>query len=334
MRSKVNHISWAESRAANLANWEDRVPIHQKSYHLELFRDPHYSSDQVRDDLTVLAPYLFKYADSTSPDGNTAKKELDNTEWHNFKSVAGESTDGIAASQMLGAGHRPLAGLTVCHLQCHLGTDTVSLARAGAKLVVGVDFSSSALATARRLALYHDEPARFVQADVMAARAAVTTALGEFDFDLVYTSTGTIEWLADLTGWAQQIAELLKPGGIFYLNDSHPMLYVFDDNATTIPTPAYRYFPDGTPVACDAVQSYSGTGYLAHPRTYLWPHSISEIVNALITAGLTIELMSEGQTISWRYSPIMVEVAPNKYAWPGSLKQSIPVSLALIARKV
>ncbi|WP_262364216.1 bifunctional 2-polyprenyl-6-hydroxyphenol methylase/3-demethylubiquinol 3-O-methyltransferase UbiG [Arthrobacter echini] len=31
-------------------------------------------------------------------------------------------------------------GLDVCHLQCHIGTDTLSLARAGAR-VTGVDFS-------------------------------------------------------------------------------------------------------------------------------------------------------------------------------------------------
>ena len=44
-----------------------------------------------------------------------------------------------------------LTGLRVAHLQCHLGTDTVSLARLGAD-VVGRDFSPSALEVARDLA--------------------------------------------------------------------------------------------------------------------------------------------------------------------------------------
>src|SRR5262245_40744215 len=39
----------------------------------------------------------------------------------------------------------------VLHLQCHIGTDTLRLARRGA-IVTGLDFSSEAIRTARRLA--------------------------------------------------------------------------------------------------------------------------------------------------------------------------------------
>src|SRR5437764_688944 len=45
-----------------------------------------------------------------------------------------------------------LTGKDVVHLQCHIGTDTLSLARLGAKSVTGYDFSPSALAVARGLA--------------------------------------------------------------------------------------------------------------------------------------------------------------------------------------
>ncbi|MGH3781474.1 MAG: class I SAM-dependent methyltransferase, partial [Pseudonocardiaceae bacterium] len=44
-----------------------------------------------------------------------------------------------------------LAGQRGVHLQCHIGTDTVSLARLGARMT-GLDFSSVALDHARRLA--------------------------------------------------------------------------------------------------------------------------------------------------------------------------------------
>ena len=46
----------------------------------------------------------------------------------------------------------PLTGLSVAHLQCHIGTDTISLERLGAASVVGVDFSPKAIAAARELA--------------------------------------------------------------------------------------------------------------------------------------------------------------------------------------
>ena len=42
-----------------------------------------------------------------------------------------------------------LAGLDVVHLQCHLGTDTLSLARLGAAEVTGLDFSPRAIAHCR-----------------------------------------------------------------------------------------------------------------------------------------------------------------------------------------
>src|ERR1035441_8763927 len=44
-----------------------------------------------------------------------------------------------------------IAGLRGVHLQCHIGTDTVSLARLGATMT-GLDFSAAALAEARQLA--------------------------------------------------------------------------------------------------------------------------------------------------------------------------------------
>src|ERR1700755_2145386 len=45
-----------------------------------------------------------------------------------------------------------VTGLDIVHLQCHIGTDTISLARRGAKRVVGLDFSPASLKEAQRLA--------------------------------------------------------------------------------------------------------------------------------------------------------------------------------------
>ena len=101
------------------------------------------------------------------------------------------------------AAHLPqgsLRGLDVVHLQCHIGTDTISLARAGGRMT-GVDFSLSSLAAARRLAATTGTEVTWVESDVLDARAAVTG-----HFDVVYTSIGTIGWLGDLGRWADQVA--------------------------------------------------------------------------------------------------------------------------------
>lgn len=118
-----------------------------------------------------------------------------------------------------------LAGLDVCHLQCHIGTDTVSLAREGARLT-GVDFSPAALASAAGLASRLGLDVTWVETDVLDARAAVTG-----DFDVVYTSIGTICWLPDLDRWAAQVAGLLRPGGVFFIRDGHPAMYALDEEA-------------------------------------------------------------------------------------------------------
>ena len=272
-------VDWASARAANRANWDDRVPLHEQAYGLDRFADPDHRSDVVAEDLPVLAPFL--------PGGS-------------------------------------LRGLDVCHLQCHIGTDTVSLAREGAR-VTGVDFSAPALASAARLADRLGVAAAWVETDVLDARAAVAG-----DFDVVYTSIGTICWLADLDRWAAQVAALLRPGGVFYLRDGHPALYALDEDAPEL-TLRYRYFGDGTAQQWDDAGTYAGDGTVAHPRTYEWPHPLSEVVGALLGAGLRLRRLDEGRTLPWRFSPRMVPAPGERWRWPGEEADRVPVTFTVVA---
>lgn len=220
---------------------------------------------------------------------------------------------------------RSLQGLDVCHLQCHIGTDTVSLARAGGR-VTGVDFSAPALRAARTLAERLDVDATWVECDVLDARSAVTG-----DFDVVYTSIGTIGWLHDLDRWATQVVELLRPGGTFYIRDGHPALFALDELSEALTT-RYAYFGDGRALEWDQESSYAGEGSLVNTRTYEWPHSLSEIFGALLRAGLRILHFDEGTTIPWQFSSRMVEV-PRGYAWPEAERNLIPCTYTIVARK-
>ena len=218
-----------------------------------------------------------------------------------------------------------LAGLDLCHLQCHIGTDTISLARAGA-IVTGVDFSGPALKTAAALAVRAGADATWVETDVLDARAAVVG-----DFDVVYTSIGTITWLGDLDRWAAQIFALLRPGGTFYIRDGHPILYGLDETAATL-TPRYPYFGDGRAQQWDDESTYVGDGTVAHPRTYEWPHPLSEIIGALLGAGLRLVHFDEGRVLPWQFSPRMVEV-PHGYAWPEAERDLLPCTYTIVARR-
>ena len=219
-----------------------------------------------------------------------------------------------------------LDGLDVCHLQCHIGTDTVSLAREGARLT-GVDFSPAALDSARALADRLGLDVTWVETDVLDARAAVTG-----DFDVVYTSIGTICWLDDLGRWATQVSELLRPGGVFFIRDGHPALYALDEDADEL-VARHRYFADGTAQQWDDAGTYVGDGTVANTRTYEWPHPLSEIVNALLGAGLRLRFLDEGRTLPWRFSARMEDTGDGEFAWPGADRDRVPTTFTIVATK-
>ena len=115
-----------------------------------------------------------------------------------------------------------VAGKKLLHLQCHFGMDTLSWARLGAQ-VTGVDFSPKAIRQARKLAKQIGQKARFVESDIYSLKENLAGK-----FDIVFTSFGTIGWLPDLEKWADVIAHFLKKGGVFYIADFHPWIYIHD----------------------------------------------------------------------------------------------------------
>ena len=118
-----------------------------------------------------------------------------------------------------------LDGLDVVHLQCHVGTDTISLARLGARTTVGVDFSPSALREARNLAARTGAAVTFIDGDAYDA----VELLGAERFDLVYTGIGAICWLPSIRRWADVVAGLLRPGGRLFMREGHPVLWSICD---------------------------------------------------------------------------------------------------------
>ena len=83
----------------------------------------------------------------------------------------GSVLDPIAAAGVAGLFPDGLDGVRVLHLQCHFGSDTLSLVNAGAT-AVGIDFSPPAVEEARRMAqeLGVSDRARFIEANVYDAR--------------------------------------------------------------------------------------------------------------------------------------------------------------------
>lgn len=228
----------------------------------------------------------------------------------------------------------PVEGLDVLHLQCHFGVDSLILAQRGAR-VTGLDFSPAAVVAARTLAAELGLDARFVEGDLYAAPDLIAGR-----FDLIYVTWGTICWLPDLKGWARVVAHFLKPGGRFYFCDAHPAARVFDDSDASAALPAgtlrlrYPYFHASDPTVNTVTQDYADpAAEIRNQRSYEWEHSVSDIVNAVIDAGLRLDWLHEHEEIAWKLLPFLVPGSRGQYRWPDSFPVKLPLSLSLTARR-
>ncbi|RMI14204.1 class I SAM-dependent methyltransferase [Cellulomonas triticagri] len=217
-------------------------------------------------------------------------------------------------------------GLDLVHLQCHIGLDTLSWARLGAR-VTGVDFSPAATAAARDLARRAGLDASFVDSDVEGAVAACGR-----QFDVVYTGIGALCWLPDLAGWARTVAGLLRPGGVFHVRDAHPVLQALDQDRTDGALVLTQPYFAGPPQRFDHATTYAGAAVPEDAATTVeWQHPVSEVVQALLDAGLTLVALAEGRTIPWPALPGMVRDGAS-WALPEG-RDRLPLTFSLTATR-
>jgi SAM-dependent methyltransferase len=201
-----------------------------------------------------------------------------------------------------------VAGLRGVHLQCHIGTDTVSLARLGARMT-GLDFSSASITEARQLAQLTGVPVDFVQGDVYQA----VELLGAEAFDLVFTGVGALCWLPDIRRWAEVVVRLLRPGGRLHLREGHPVLWALEDarsdGALVLEHP---YFERPEPLVWNDPGSYVETEVaFAHTVTHVWNHGLGETVTALLDAGMRLTMLVEHDSVPWEALPGQMERLDN-----------------------
>ena len=196
-------------------------------------------------------------------------------------------------------------GKSLLHLQCHFGQDTMSWSRMGAACV-GVDLSDEGIRLATSL---NDElklDAAFVCCNVLDTSKHVKET-----FDIVYTSYGVIGWLPDLKPWGQMIAEKLKKGGTFYMVEFHPIVWMFDylDDKLNM---RYGYMQDEV-IYEEYEGTYADQGSKMITKEYGWNHGLSEVINALIEAGLQIEYLNEHDESPYNVLPELVETKSGNY---------------------
>jgi len=184
-------------------------------------------------------------------------------------------------------------GKRLIHLQCHIGTDTISWARLGAE-VTGVDFSENSIAAAQDLSRVAGTPARFVVSELYDSPSMVPEK-----FDIVYTGIGAICWLPNIEGWARVVASFLEPGGVFYMREGHPMMWAIDWEDTERLSVTLPYFETAEPIAEVEEETYAGEGVVASPLNYGWNHGMGETLAALLHAGFRLDAIEEYDFCDW-----------------------------------
>jgi 2-polyprenyl-3-methyl-5-hydroxy-6-metoxy-1,4-benzoquinol methylase len=179
-------------------------------------------------------------------------------------------------------------GKKILHLQCHFGMDTLSLARMGAK-VTGIDLSDASIEEARRLNNELGLDARFICCNVYDLKQHLDET-----FDIVFTSYGVIGWLPDLNAWAELIAHFLKPGGMFFMAEFHPVVWMLDEDFKGVK----YYYHNQEMIVVKSEGTYTDRTVEVDQKEYSWNHGIAEVLNSLIGHGIRLERFDE-----FSYSP-------------------------------
>ena len=215
-----------------------------------------------------------------------------------------------------------VAGKRMLHLQCHFGLDSMSWSRLGAE-VTAVDFSDEAISTANKIKDQLGLGTKFVCSNVYDLKKHL-----DQQFDIVFTSYGVVGWLPDLQKWADIINHFLAPGGVFYMAEFHPVIWMFDDDFSRF---AYSYFNNGV-LEFDAEGTYTDRDADIKHKEYSWNHSISEVVNALISHGLEIDFLNEHDYSPYDCFENTVKNSDGNFFIKG-YEQILPMVYSLMASK-
>lgn len=213
-----------------------------------------------------------------------------------------------------------LPELSVLHVQCHLGFDSIEFARRGAR-VTGVDFSAVALEKAESLAVRSGAHVEWIRADATDLPSCL-----DGRFDLAWATIGVLCWIADLPRWMGCVSRSLAPGGRLVLMDAHPLRRILKTEPVRIARP---YGGSRIPIS-------DGCDYATRTRTgaqVQFLHSLGEIVSAAAGAGLRVTHLIEHTDLSCDICDDGIKLEPDGRYRRRADGHALPVLFTLIAGK-
>ena len=222
-----------------------------------------------------------------------------------------------------------LSGQSLLHLQCHIGIDTLSLARLGAT-VTGLDYSKNSITEAHKISQASGTPGTFVTGNVYDAPSILNT-----QFDMVYSNWGSLCWLPSVPQWANVISQMLRPGGTAYVADIHPFGLLEGRDANSAEQKTISYFPhaDGRGERFEFAGTYTDTTQPVQNSNFVqWPYTLGDILTSFADNGLALTFFHEHPYAVYEQLPRMTRLEDGLYVRPDNEKQ-VPLSFTLKAHK-
>jgi SAM-dependent methyltransferase len=186
--------------------------------------------------------------------------------------------------------HVGVTGKRIIQLGCNNGRETLSLRNLGAQSCVGVDASEEFLAHGREMIRIADaeDQVELVCADIYDLPAEFNGA-----FDMVLVTIGVVSWMPDLQAFFAVIRGLLKPGGQLVMEEMHPVLFMYEEDAESgVSSIQYSYFNQEIWEETDGLDYYGHEVYDGAPN-YSFMYRLDEILTAGIESGLGLQRFVE-----------------------------------------
>ena len=141
-------------------------------------------------------------------------------------------------------------------------------------------------------------------------------------FDIVYTGGHVAVWVSDLKRYYGEATRILKPGGLFMVNEYHPFRRIWKPTAGPLKQD-YHYFDHG-PLTYDRSEDLtedSGRSVPSGPLpSYEFHWTVSDMVRAMLDGGCELTAMEE--------------YGDGRQGWEGDAPlENLPANLLLVGRK-
>jgi SAM-dependent methyltransferase len=176
---------------------------------------------------------------------------------------------------------------------CNNGREILSIIQSGAKSGTGFDIAENFIEEAKRIVKEKNINCSFICTNIL----DINEKFKE-NFDLVFSTIGSICWFNNLNDFFNKVNLVLKPNGIFILNENHPITNIFameseekfDKNQPE--KIVYPYFKNDPWVETNGMDYVGNTQYKSKTFTS-FSHTFSDIINSMSNNNIKVVKINE-----------------------------------------